>query len=105
VRLTLTGRELRQVAEQGGPRYYFAGLRVTFEDTPGGRRATLRKLDGTLVRDDASYTFATNDFLADGGDNFLMLAAMPRETVGVTILDAVVRHLRTLPAPVSLPNP
>jgi 2',3'-cyclic-nucleotide 2'-phosphodiesterase (5'-nucleotidase family) len=105
VRLTLTGRDLRRVAEQAGPRYYFAGLRVTFEDAGGGRRASSLTIDGHPVQEDAVYSLATNDFLAEGGDGFLMLGEMPREAVGITVLDAVVRRLRELPAPVRLVGP
>jgi 5'-nucleotidase len=105
VRLTLAGRALRQIAEQGGPRYYFAGVHITFEQTADGRRAALTRPDGRPVRDEDSITLATNDFLAEGGDGFLSLVDVPREAMGITVLDAVVEHLRALPAPVRLPNP
>jgi 2',3'-cyclic-nucleotide 2'-phosphodiesterase (5'-nucleotidase family) len=105
VRLALEGRDLRRLAEQAGPRYYFAGLRVTFEDASGGRRAASLTLDGGPVQDDATYMLATNDFLAEGGDGFLMLADIPHEPIGITVLDAVVRQLRELPAPVRLAAP
>jgi 2',3'-cyclic-nucleotide 2'-phosphodiesterase (5'-nucleotidase family) len=106
VRLELTGRELRRLVEQAGPRYYFANLRVTFElDALGQRRASIVFANGDGMRDDATYTLATNDFLAEGGDGFLMLADMPREAIGITVLDAVVDRLKQLPAPVRLVSP
>ena len=99
VRLTITGRQLRDLVERAGPRYYLANLRVEF----GAGRATLSFADGTPVIEDRAYTLATNDFLADGGDALIMLADLPREAIGVSVLDAVSDYLRTLPAPVVLP--
>lgn len=108
VRLTLSGAQLRQLAEQSGPRYYFANLRVTYRPDPAAPRfgrSTLTRTDGMPIRDDESYMLATNDFLADGGDALAMLTQLPRANTGVTLLDAVASHLRTLPAPVRLPLP
>lgn len=105
VRLTLSGRQLRQLVEQAGTRYYFSNLHVDYdpEAAPGGRIVSLRFPDTMPILDDRSYSLATSDFLADGGDGFTMLATLPRDALGVTILDAVVEHLRGLPAPVVLP--
>jgi 2',3'-cyclic-nucleotide 2'-phosphodiesterase (5'-nucleotidase family) len=106
VRLTVTGRELRRIVDQAGPRYYFSGLRVTFgPGSSGNRTVSLTLPGGEDVRDESSYTLATNDFLADGGDGFLMLVDRPREALGITVLDAVVERLRALPTPVRLPTP
>jgi 2',3'-cyclic-nucleotide 2'-phosphodiesterase (5'-nucleotidase family) len=106
VKLTLTGRELRRLFEQAGPRYYVSGVRVAFDtDAAGARTASLSLPGGGRVLDDGSYSVATNDYLADGGDNFLMLADMPREAIGISVLDAVVAHLRALPSPVRLRSP
>jgi 2',3'-cyclic-nucleotide 2'-phosphodiesterase/3'-nucleotidase/5'-nucleotidase len=106
VELALTGRQLRELAEQTGPRYYFANLRATYrpdQAAPRFGRASLTLADGTPIVDDRSYTLATSDFLADGGDSLIMLSALERVNTGVTVLDAVVAALRELPAPVTLP--
>lgn len=105
VRLTLTGRQLRQLVEQAGSRYYYSNLHVEYasEAAPRGGRVSLSFPDTTPIRDDRSYSLATSDFLADGGDGFTMLSTLPRGALGVTLLDAVVGHLRKLPAPVVLP--
>jgi 2',3'-cyclic-nucleotide 2'-phosphodiesterase (5'-nucleotidase family) len=106
VRLRLNGRDLRRLVQQVGPRYYFANLRVSFEGAGGrGGVTSLVFASGAAVRDEGTYTLATSDFLADGGDNLLWLADLPREALGMTVLDAVVSHLRALPAPVRLPTP
>ena len=106
VRLTITGRQLGELVERTGPRYYYANLLIEYRpdaDAPRFGRASLTFPDGTRVLGDRVYTLAANDFLADGGDGLTMLSELPREAIGVTVLDAVADHLRTLPAPVVLP--
>jgi len=56
------------------------------------------------VTDDARYVLATVHYLAGGGDGFAMLGRLPAEPMGVPALEAVIRHLRSLPSPVSLPR-
>ncbi len=106
VRLSLTGRQLHQLVERAGPRYYFSNLRVEFDmaAAPSSRVVSLTFADGAPVIDERSYSLATVDFLADGGDGFDILTGLPRDALGVSILDAVVKRLRELPAPVSLPQ-
>jgi 2',3'-cyclic-nucleotide 2'-phosphodiesterase (5'-nucleotidase family) len=105
VTLRLTGAQVRDVVEYAGVRYYFSNLHIAHdpEAPPGHRIVSIAFDDGTPLRDDRTYRFATNDFLADGGDGFDMLAPLPREVHGITLLDAVAEHLRTRPAPVTLP--
>jgi 5'-nucleotidase len=105
VRLTLTGRQLREVVEQAGVRFYYSNLRIEQDPSaPRGRRVvSMTFADGSPVDEDRAYTLATIDFLADGGDGMTTLASLPREVVGVSSLDAVVEHLRSLPSPVRLP--
>lgn len=54
--------------------------------------------DGTPIIDERSYSLATSDFLAEGGDGLDILAGLPREDLDVSILDAVIKRLRELPA-------
>lgn len=105
VRLTLTGRQLRQLVEQAGPRYYYSNLHVEYnaEGAPCVRSVSLRFPEATPIRDDRSYSLATTDFLADGADGLTMLSTIPRDALGVTLLDAVIGHLRTLPSPAVVP--
>jgi 5'-nucleotidase len=104
IRVTVTGEQLRQLVQQTGPLYYYANLRVAF-GAPGTpeTNVALRFPDGAPVRDDRTYSLAAPDFLADGGDGLTMLATLPHVAVGVTVLDATIEHLRTLPVPVVLP--
>ena len=104
-RVTLTGAELRRVVEQAGPRFYLANLHAEFGERPGtgARTAQLRFPDGAPVEAGRTYVLAAPDFVAEGGDGLQALAALPREGTGTLVLDAVLDHLRALPAPVVLP--
>ena len=105
VRVTLSGIQLQRLIEQAGPRYYLSNLRAEFDlSAPAGPRLlSLHLSDGTSIKGEESYTLATNDFLAEGGDGFDILAELPRIGLGMTLLDAVIARLRELPAPVLLP--
>jgi 2',3'-cyclic-nucleotide 2'-phosphodiesterase (5'-nucleotidase family) len=98
VRLTLTGRQLRELAERAGARYYYSNLRIDYgtAGSRGGPVRSMRFADGTPFEDDRSYSLATSDYLADGGDALTLLAALPREALGVRLVDALVDHLRKL---------
>jgi 2',3'-cyclic-nucleotide 2'-phosphodiesterase (5'-nucleotidase family) len=102
VRLTLQGRHLRELVQQVGPSYYFSNLSIEYESD--GLIAHVSFADGTPIVDDRSYSMATNEFLADGGDGLTVLRNRPRESLDVTTLNAVARHLRQLPNPVELPK-
>jgi 2',3'-cyclic-nucleotide 2'-phosphodiesterase (5'-nucleotidase family) len=106
VRITLTGAQLRQVLERALPRYYFSGATVVHDpDAPAGQRLiSLTFDDGRTLRDDATYVFATGDFIAAGGDGFTMLIPLPTEHLGTTLLDALIEYLRAQPQPVVAPT-
>ncbi len=105
VRVTLTGRQLRQLAERAGARYYYSNLQVDYgAPTSRGRSVrSMRFADGTPFHEDRSYSLATSDYLADGGDAMTMLTTLPREALGVQLVDALVGHLRTLQPPIVQP--
>lgn len=106
VRLSLTGLQLRQLVEQADSNYYFSNLAIDYNraDEPGNRVLALRFTDNTPVIDTEIYTLGLADFLADGGDGFAMLPALPRVTLGATLLDATLEYLRKLAVPVVLPT-
>ncbi len=99
VRLTLTGRQLQELVSRTGPRYYLSNLIVEWDPAAASEAggARLRFVDGAPVEADRSYTLATNDFLADGGDGLAVLTSLPRVVIGVTVLDAVAGHLSAWP--------
>jgi 5'-nucleotidase len=105
VRVALSGLQLRRLVEQTGPQYYYSNLSVQYDTvTGGGRTANVRLVDGARLDDDAVYTLALPDFLADGGDGLSILTGLPRAALNLTVLDAVIERLRELPAPVVLPE-
>ncbi len=111
VRLTLTGARLRAAVEHavGGrqPDANVSGLLAVYDPAapPGRRVLTLTLESGEPVRDDALYTVAVTDFLADGGDGFDALSGpVSREDTGVVDLDALIHYLKGLPQPVEAPD-
>jgi 2',3'-cyclic-nucleotide 2'-phosphodiesterase (5'-nucleotidase family) len=83
VRLTLAGNQLRQLVTRTRS-YYYSNLAV----------GPFTLADGTAIRDDRHYTLATSDFLAEGGDGLTMLTTLPRDVPGISLLEAVIAHLR-----------
>jgi 5'-nucleotidase len=102
VLMDLTGAQVEQVLEEGAghPSYgtvQVSGLRWTYDaDAPFGNRVTEVTLpDGTTPIDPtATYTIATNNFMASGGDEFTTLTQGQNTTdTQVNLVDTVVRYL------------
>lgn len=77
VTMKVTGAELKKLLEHGlHPDSFrpgqFYGVEVWYDkDKPAGERiSSIRLLDGTLVKDNGTYTVSTLDFLLTGGDNY-----------------------------------
>ncbi len=66
---------------------------------------SLTLADGRPVTDDAVYTLATFDFLADGGSGYSMLRGRPFTNTGVDELDAFIAFLGRQPQPVRVAQP
>lgn len=108
--LRITGAEVRAALEHalsgGRSGVHISGMTVYYTpDAPSGRRVQRVTLDdGSALRDDAVYTMAVNDFLAEGGDGFTMLAEAEAQTrTGITDLDAFIAYVQSLPQPVRAP--
>lgn len=58
---------------------YYAGLEYSFDLTRpvGDRVVTLRKLDGTELKDDATYTLVTSDYRATGTGGYECIGKCP----------------------------
>lgn len=70
--------------EDGGGRFpQVSGLKVTYDPTkPKGSRVTSVEANGQPLDINAKYTLATNDFMSNGGDGYVMLReARPLLTV------------------------
>ncbi|NKJ43002.1 5'-nucleotidase [Novosphingobium sp. SG720] len=102
---TLTGAQLKAVLEQGldeqGPNQGLAAsanVRFTADLTrPVGSRVTRLLVDGRPVTADAKYRVTVNNFLAQGGDTFTLLADKPDAVVGMTDLDALQAWIGAVP--------
>lgn len=85
--LRLPGRDLRAALEHGLGRMpqangrfpQVSGLSLTADlSRPAGRRLLAVRVGGAALDERRTYTVATNDFLARGGDDYRMLREAPR---------------------------
>jgi len=107
-RLTVSGRELRAILTRAADdnEHMFSGVRLERDPSraPGDRLVSVALADGRPIVDDGRYTLGVPDFLARGGGGWTMLEALPTENLDLTMLDALVAHLRALPQPVVAPD-
>ena len=110
VRVTVTGRQLREMAEAsigaGGPDAHVSGLRITYDTTkPQGQRVRdLRLANGKRPKDKDRYTLAVNSFLSAGQSGYTMLRGAPQTSAGLTDIEVVEVYLHRLPRPVRPPE-
>jgi 2',3'-cyclic-nucleotide 2'-phosphodiesterase / 3'-nucleotidase / 5'-nucleotidase len=107
VKVTLTGRRLRELlehaVERGVPAAHIAGASVRYDPRrPPGKRVQRIDLASGSLRSDGSYTLAVDDFVAGGGDGYTMLSGLPAEPVGTLDVDVLVTYLRRLAQPVQV---
>lgn len=85
--LRISGSQLRaalehgvaRVGEQSGQFPQVSGLSMVYAPKrPAGKRVLSVKIGGKPLDPKSLYTLATNDFLADGGDGYTMLARAKR---------------------------
>jgi 5'-nucleotidase len=109
VKVTLPGSAVKQILEatlaDGSPNLHLSGAQVQWDSTArSGRRVReVRFFDGRKLEDRKQYTLAVPDFLAQGAEEFGVLAQYPQDPVGVLDLDALITYLRRLPQPVQPP--
>ena len=81
VKLALTGAQVREALEHGvaevenasGAFPHVSGMTFSFDASrPKGKRVVEAFVDGAPLEDGETYTLATNDFLARGGDRYAM---------------------------------
>ena len=82
----VTGADIRSIIEVGISDYpaakgafpHIAGMTIEFDpNLPAGQKLTSVKIAGVEMDDAATYTLATNDFLAAGGDGYTALTDLP----------------------------
>ncbi len=111
LRLTVKGSVLQDALEHcvaGSdhiPDCHVAGVEVWYDarKDPGKRIMRTRLGSGKPIEKDRTYTLVVSDFMATGGSGFAMLSAAPREDIDIVDLDALIRYLGVLPAPVDAP--
>ena len=102
---TLTGAELKAVLEQGfdsnGPVQALtpsAGFAYRYDlSRPVGDRVVEMTLGGQSIDPAANYRVTTNNFLAQGGDGFTLLARQRAAVTGPVDLDALQVWLEAVP--------
>ena len=102
---TMAGAEIKAVLEQGfdtnGPNQALtpsAGLTYRYDlSRPIGDRVLGLMLDGKPLDPVASYRVTTNNFLAQGGDSFTLLAKQRDAVIGGVDLDAMEAWLEAVP--------
>jgi 2',3'-cyclic-nucleotide 2'-phosphodiesterase (5'-nucleotidase family) len=111
LRLTVKGSVLNDALEQcvAGrqhmPDCHVSGAEVWFDGgtEPGKRVSRVRLDNGKTIERDRTYTVVVSDFMATGGSGFSMFAGAPREDLDIIDLDAFIRYLGVLRAPVEAP--
>lgn len=113
VQLAMSGSQIKALLEaqwQGAyPRILApAGLRYTWQASApvGSRVVTVNREDGEPLADQAIYTVTVNSYLADGGDQFSLLAdpTLPRIT-GPADVDALWASLEAQDGTITAPEP
>ena len=95
VSVTVTGEQLLANIEHslrsGIPRAHFSGLTASYDPArPAGQRLVEVRLDdGSDIDPDGTYTLATPDFIAEGGDGF-PLVGLEKVTFEQSVLDAII---------------
>jgi len=101
VTLRMTGRQIREVLEQGltleRGLLQVSGIRAVYDvSLPAGSRLVETSIAGKPIEDERVYAVATNSFVAQGGDLYTtFLAAERTSDDGVLLSDVVMTYLRT----------
>ena len=91
VLLEIPGKNLLEflnlIAEKGG--WPVAGIKMNIQD----KKATEVLVQGEPLDPNYTYTIATVDYIANGGDNTVMLAGLPRKDFGYLFRDALIEYV------------
>ncbi|AST06131.1 UDP-sugar hydrolase [Anoxybacillus flavithermus] len=101
VKVSMSGADLKKALEHGVRLYpeqnggfpHVSGIRFTFDATkPAGSRVTSVEVNGQPLDETKTYTVATNDFIAKGGDGYDMFAASNIEFDSGELLSTIVMN-------------
>ncbi len=99
----ITGEVLLQTLEVGTASYpelmgsfpQVSGITFTIDASkPAGKRVTNAKVNGIAIDPEAKYLFATNDFLAVGGDGYTMLSDFPIENEYGALEEILISYIK-----------
>lgn len=101
VQLEMKGKALREMFEHGagltnGILQVSKNVEMVYDESkPIGKRVTMIKIKGVPLDDNKTYKVLTSNFLADGGDGFLMFKKNSSyKNTGLYILDAMSKYLK-----------
>ncbi|MBU3136122.1 5'-nucleotidase C-terminal domain-containing protein [Clostridium gasigenes] len=102
VKMNITGTQLKKVMENGIDNteigwVQVAGIKIYYNEKAAfGSRITKMILDdGTVVKEDGTYSVVTNDFMSTGGDKFDFSKGVSNLVdMSVPIRDALVKELK-----------
>jgi 2',3'-cyclic-nucleotide 2'-phosphodiesterase (5'-nucleotidase family) len=99
IRMELSGRQILQLLKEGGSKQrgilQVSGLRVEYGSSRRGGRMVRKAVltDGKPLEPNRSYRVAVNDFLAAGGDGYLILKQGRKVVSGDDVREAVIDYL------------
>ena len=101
VQLEMKGSDLRKIFEHGagltnGILQVSKGVEMAYDESkPIGNRVTKVNIKGVSLNDNKTYKVLTSNFLADGGDGFLVFKkTLSYKNTGVQILDSMIKYLK-----------
>jgi len=113
VRMDLTGEQIVRVLNQQWQGQPFArvmkpsGIRYTWQENDPATFLDNQVIPSSILVNGApldpaaTYSVTTNNFMADGGDNYTVFKEAGNRVVGPVDLDALVNYVKTLPQPFS----
>lgn len=101
IKMTLTGAQMKELLNQQwagtSPKIgQISGFTYKYDDSkPVGQRIVeIKKADGTVLDDAATYTIVVNDFMATGGDGYTVLTKGTNREAGPVDLDATIAYIK-----------
>jgi 5'-nucleotidase len=108
VSMTMTGDQIRRILEEQWQEplpphnLMVSGLVYSYDTArPAGSRVTNVTVHGLPLDLNATYTVATDDFLATGGDSYTIFTEGKNVTFGQKDIDALTDYIGSLPQPVN----
>jgi 2',3'-cyclic-nucleotide 2'-phosphodiesterase (5'-nucleotidase family) len=83
---------LNHVAGRGG--WPLAGINMQIKNA----KAVNVMIGGKTINPDTEYTIANSDYIANGGDDVLMLKSIPQQNIGYLMRDALIEYVSDLTA-------